>query len=248
MKKRILGLLLVLCMITVYIPCFAETEIVDNGICGADGDNLTWTLDSDGLLTISGTGAMKDYQSYDNIVPWKKSKVKTAVIKSGVTSIGEDAFYYCKNLTSITIPDTVENINGGAFFECRGLKSLTIPSSVTNIGDAVFVYCSSLESIEVDENNPNYASVDGNLFNKDKTTLLNYAIGKANTEYTIPNSVQVIGENAFWECVNLTHVNIPENVTKIDERAFAECENLEEITISDSVTTIKDDAFFTAQA
>ena len=113
-------------------------------------DNLTWTLDADGTLTISGTGAMKDYNAADNLSPaHMNSDVKKVVIEDGVTSIGELAFYKCSSLTNITIPDSVTCIAYAAFHGCSSLSSITIPNSVTSIGIYAFVVCSSLTSITI---------------------------------------------------------------------------------------------------
>ena len=113
-------------------------------------DNLTWTLYADGKLTISGTGAMKDYNAAENLSPaYMNSDVKKVVIEDGVTSIGELAFYKCSSLTNITIPDSVTCIEYAAFHGCSSLSSITIPNSVTSIGIYAFVVCSSLTSITI---------------------------------------------------------------------------------------------------
>ena len=113
-------------------------------------DNLTWTLTADGTLTISGTGAMKDYNAAENLSPaYMNSDVKKVVIEDGVTSIGELAFYKCISLTNITIPDSVTCIEYAAFHGCSSLSSITIPNSVTSIGIYAFVVCSSLTSITI---------------------------------------------------------------------------------------------------
>ena len=138
MRKRLLSFVLTVLMIASLLPVTAlAADIVDSGTCGAEGDgsNLTWTLDSDGVLTISGSGDMHGYGSSG--APWHgiRSMVKSAVIAEGVTSIGGCAFYDCTSLTSVTIPDSVTSIGGYAFYDCRSLTSVTIPNSVTSIGE-----------------------------------------------------------------------------------------------------------------
>ena len=102
-------------------------------------EDFAWTFE-DGVLTISGNGAMPDYDGYDVLDPWSEhiADITTVFIEDGVTSIGDYAFYDCSNLTSITIPDSVTSIELGAFTNCYSLTSITIPDSVTSIGDSAF--------------------------------------------------------------------------------------------------------------
>ena len=160
-----------------------------------------------------------------------------------VTAIGERAFYNCDSLTSVTIPDSVTTIGEWAFYGCSGLTSVTIPDSVTSIGSSAFSYCSSLTEIVVDEENEAYCSIDGNLYTKDGKTLVQYAIGKPQTSFTIPDSVTSIGSYAFCDCSSLTSVTIGNGVTSIGSYAFAGCSGLTSVTIGDSVTTIGEWAF-----
>ena len=164
-------------------------------------------------------------------------------IPGSVTSIGDEAFCNCSNLTNVIIPNSVTSIGYGAFFGCINLTSITIPDSVISISKTAFSYCTSLSSINVDSGNPNYSSVNGNLFNKDKTELIRYAIGKTDMHYTIPGNVTSIGDEAFANCSQLTSVNISAGVTSIGYRAFGYCINLTNITIPNSVTSIGDEAF-----
>ena len=150
MKKRLLSFVLAVLMIASLLPATAlAADIVDSGTCGTEGDgsNLTWTLDSEGVLTISGSGGMHGYVSSG--APWHGSRVKSAVIADGVTSIGSCAFYDCTSLTSVTIPDSVTSIGGSAFRGCSSLTSVTIPDSVTSIGYNAFGSCESLTSVTI---------------------------------------------------------------------------------------------------
>ncbi len=202
------------------IPDFSvKSQAASSGTCG---ENLTWNLDDNGTLTISGTGDMTNYSSSSK-APWYsvRENIKSIVIENSVTSIGNYAFHYCTNLTSITIPD-----------------------SVTSIGSRAFYGCTSLTSIYVNENNDCYSSVDGVLFNEDKTTLILYPKGNTRTSYTIPNSVTSIGEDAFYNCKSLTSVTIPDSVTSIGEWAFYGCTSLIAITIGNGVTSIGEWAFY----
>ena len=161
-----------------------------------------------------------------------------------VVEIESSAFNGCANLTSIIIPDSITSIGDFAFENCSGLTSITIPDSVTSIGDHAFYNCSSLTSITVSENNKYFSSLNGVLFNKDKTELVTYLIGNERTEYAIPDSVTSIGDRAFYKCSSLTSIIIPDSVTSIGDHAFYNCSSLTSITIPDSVTSIGDHAFY----
>jgi len=155
----------------------------------------------------------------------------SVTIPNSVTSIGDGAFNYCRGLISVNIPNSVTSIGSSAFSGCSGLTGeLVIPNSVTSIGERAFVGCTGLTSINVASDNSNYCSVDGVLFNKDKTTLIQYPGGKQGA-YTIPNSVTSIGSFAFWGCTGLTSVTIPNSVTSIGDWAFAGCTGLTSVTI-----------------
>ena len=200
--------------------------VFEKGYTYWNEDNLTWKLYEDGTLTISGTGAMKDYDYDSNPSPvYKNSDVKKVVIEDGVTSIGDYAFRGCSSLTSITLPDSVTSIGDCAFVFCVGLSSITLPDSVTSIGDSAFKNCSSLTSITIPDR---------------VTSIEPYAFDNCSslTSITIPNSVTSIGASAFYNCRSLTSITIPDRVTSIESRAFTGCSSLTSITIPDSVTSI----------
>ena len=206
----------------------ANMTFVPSDVCG---DNTTWKFDeSTGTLTISGTGAMYDYEYDDR--PWEELEddITNIVINDGVTIIGEDAFFNCDSLTSVTIPDSVTIISDSAFYGCEVLTDVTIPNSVTTIESYAFAYCPGLTSITIPDS---------------VTTMGNSAFSScANmTSVTIGNGVTKISPYTFFCCNGLTSVTIGDSVKTIDEMAFYACTSLTDITIPDSVTTIGDEAF-----
>ena len=115
---------------------------------------------------------------------------------------------------------------------------------MTSIGNGAFSNCSSLTSVKVDSDNPSYKDIDGNLYTKDRKTLIQYAVGKSNASFTIPDSVTSIGNGAFSNCTSLTSIEIPDSVTNIGTSAFKDCSSLTSVVIGDSVTSIGNQAFY----
>ena len=227
MKKQLLLFLAAI------LPMMASADA-----SGTWGENLTWTyVETTHTLTISGEGSMANCDNYGSYgysrSPWYSygEEMTKAIIEDGVTSIGDNTFFGCSGLTSITIPDGVTSIGSYAFFGCSGLTSITIPDGVTSIGSYAFSGCSGLTSITIPDG---VTSIADNTFR--------YCSGL--TSITIPNSVTSIGDDAFFGCSGLTSITIPDGVTSIGSDAFAFCSGLTSITIPNSVTSIGDDAFF----
>jgi len=159
-------------------------------------------------------------------------------IPSSVTKIESSAFHNCESLDAVTIPSSVTSIGINAFSYCSGLTSVTIPSSVTSLGFAAFTGCSSLALIAVDPNNTYYSSLDGILFNKNQTTLIQYPPARVGGIYVIPISVTSIESSAFQYCIGLVSVTIPSSVTSIGSGVFTDCSSLASVSIPSSVTSI----------
>lgn len=161
-----------------------------------------------------------------------------------VTTVGDNAFFGCSNLTGITLDSNLANIQSSAFANCGGLTAFTIPGAVTSIGSSAFFGCSNLASISVATNNPAFASQGGVLFDHNRATLLLYPPATNAMSYTIPNTVTTVAENAFGYSVNLTNVTIPGGVLDIQDGAFEYCPNLEAVTVPNSVTNLGNMAFY----
>lgn len=207
----------------------------------------------DSLISI-GAGAFRDC---DNL--------KSVTIPASVRFIGAYAFNYCRNLTKVVFPAGLTTIGEGAFYYCDDLKSVTIPASVRSIGASAFYGCRNLKAFNVDPANPSYCSIDGVLYDKQLTKLIQCpaqykgrfsipdtvtAIGNSAfkcceqiTEVVFPAGLTTIGNGAFADCYGLTDVTIPEGVTEICGGTFYDCKNLSSVTIPDSVESIGINAF-----
>lgn len=246
------------------LPLQVEAAEATSGTCG---DNLTWTLDADGTLTINGTGNMNDYTStYSRSpAPWysqrasiKKLSISYSVtsignyafsdctglssinIPSSVTTIGNYSFYYCENLVNINIPNSVTSIGNKTFYNCTSLNSINIPDSVTSIGNDAFGFCKILNSVYIN-NIESYCKIA--FSNPGSSPLCNganlYMNNKLVEHLEIPSSMASIGSFTFLGCTSLISVNIPNSVTSIGSHSFYGCSNLVSINIPNSVTSIE---------
>ena len=208
-----------------------------------DAEKECWVIKFDGEVTMIGEDAFYECCSLTSVTIGNSvttigdyafrgcSSLTNVTIGNSVTTIGCAAFFNCDSLTSVTIPDSVTTIGEWVFANCSNLTSVTIPDSATTIGGGAFSNCNSLQ-----EFNGKFASDDGRCLIIDGT--LNAFAPAGLTEYTIPDSVTMIGYCAFDGCTSLTSVTIPDSVTKIGWAAFEYCSSLTSVTIPDSVTTI----------
>lgn len=197
---------------------------------GTCTENISWTLSDDGVLKITGSGDMPDF---NGSTPWQGSEISIYEVEigEGVTSVGDWAFNACCNLKSVNMPVGITSIGNGAFYGCSSLSSIKIPKEVTYIGYGAFSGCSTLYGIIIPEG----------------VTIINNATfrGCSNLYYVIiPEGVTSIGDRAFSGCSCLSSVNIPNSVTVIGSNAFSGCTSLKSVIIPASVTTIEECAFF----
>ena len=273
-KKRTLGTLLSLIAVVVIAAVFGgmtvmADEVVASGNCGSgNSDNLTWTItktneDTDKyLLTISGTGAMEDYAQGES--PWYgfKNSIVSVSIQDGVTSIGDNAFYQCKEIPNVSFPSTLESIGDQAFRGCTALSYASIPAStigeyafsecgltafhltgnITTINTGAFSYCEKLNQFYLSSTverigegafaGCGFTSISKYNFSEYVSSVGNYV-----------SNVKYIDKNAFADCTNLTSITFPETVISIGESAFMNC-GLASVTIPDGVKTIGTYAFY----
>lgn len=273
-KLRLLAWLITLTMLCELLPLgtFAQSDIgqslaqavaqnleEENSkaiTAGKCGDSLTWSLSSDGTLTISGTGDMYDYNAVPpyNISPWyHNTDIKKLVINNGVSSIGDYALLGCYKISSISLPESLERIGYSALDPCSGLTEIDLPKNLTKLGgyslaggsfsfikipDGIssielytFSGCENLQNVEL----PN-----------DLTTINEGAFNHCEslTSIHIPQKVTDIKRYAFWYCSSLTNLELPSGISKINEGTFDNCAALSSISIPSTVTTIEKSAFY----
>lgn len=213
MKRRLLTGLCLICLLMNLCPVFVHAE--EGGECG---ENATWFLSDDGVLTISGSGPIREYiyEGADiwplNKAPWREyyAKVKKIVINSGITRISDNAFCCLPNVTSVSIPDTVTSIGQAAFCDDISLNNVVVPNSVTSMEKSIFRNCKSL------------------------------------TDITLPSDITSIGEGTFRGCIKLSSVALPPKLSVISYHTFDSCISMKSITIHEGITEIQASAFETS--
>ncbi len=240
------------------------SNFTESGLCG---DKLHWYY-KDGSLVITGTGEMDTFK-YSSDIPWYEymDEIETVIINNGCTSISQAAFYDCRNLTRLTLPDSIVSIGASAFANC-GIGSVYIPADLEYSGDKISLafYGCPIKEFTVSSDNESYIARDGVLFSAihelvcypsasdnivyevpdDTVRIMGYAFRgcKNLVDIVIPeNSTFFIGASSFYECESLMKINIPEGVDTISSYAFYGCTNLSSVTLPQTLVTIEDFAF-----
>ncbi len=233
MKKRfvLFAIMAAVLVCLLAVGASAVSDVVAEGFTGP----LKWKLYSDGELVISGASRMPSELTYTD-VRWydHRMQIKTVTIESGVTSIGDYAFYGCTNLKSVNLPDSIDMIGRYAFYACKNLQSIKIPDSVKDIYDYAFCFCSGLTDIDL----PNSATLGEFAF---------HGCAKLQS-IDIPEGITELPKDLFSYCSNLTIVNLPDTLVRIGEAAFFKCTSLTEINIPMSVEYIYDKVFYECTA
>lgn len=262
--KRTVSFLLVLVVVLGLVPQVSATSVLDSGECGTDGDNVIWTLYSNGLLELTGSGAMEDFDylerhnpgAYESTAPWfdyhPKYEFTSVKVGDGITNVGSNAFRDCDSLTSVSIGSDVVTIGEYAFNNCMELRSVALPDSVRTVGEGAFGFCMAMATLDLGSG---------------ITTIGDYAFERCDvlTELVIPNSVTSLGRSAFencgvtelqigtglttlpysvfWRMTKLKSVTIPGNVKTIGDSAFGGCTSLKDITLSQGIQTLGNSSF-----
>ncbi len=256
MKKiSVIIMAVVMCAVSAGLVSCMKIDMRSEKKSGTCGKSITWELDDEGTLTISGTGDMQiePYEMTGKKL-WfgKKSSIKKVVIDNGVTSISDYAFDDCQVLTEIIIPDSVESIGNCAFYCCTELKKINIPETTSYFGFNSFSGTGWLS--EKIEKNPlvvlNNVLIEGKNCSGDVTipygvtSIAGWAFRQYESQcenlisVTIPDGVINIGDSAFENCKYLEKINIPDSVKTIEKEAFCNCWSLREIILPESVASI----------
>ena len=229
-------------------------EYLVTGVCG---DNLTWSLNNAGTLTVSGTGDMYDYSMYgETVAPWTElaDQIKNIVIEDGATNVGNYAFVGCTNLTSVTMPDSVTVISDSAFRNCYALTTVDFSSNLTAVENFAFAYCVNLTAADLGKK----VETIGNSAFFDCAALAEVELGEAligiNTlafsgctslkTVTMPDTLEVLGSDVFNGCTSLTTAKLSNALTDLPKYTFNDCFSLVDVTLPEYLTTIGERAFY----
>ena len=266
--KKIIGVLLVLCLLATFMPVSVRAAgVVASGKWGQTGSDVKWVLDTNGLMRIYGTGAMTDcYIVNHNTIPvdrfrgWDKyiDDIKSVVIEEGITYIGEESFCHAANLKTVTIPDSVTQIGRQAFTNCDSLTTINFGKGLVKVGIEVFLDCDRLTEFRFPNSNTEYGNhllakcdnLKRVVFSKKMTKIGGSMFeGCKNLEsITIPDNITFIGGSAFESCSSLTKIVIPESVTRIESNAFAFCPKLAEVSLPSTLTSMGNTVFSNCQS
>ena len=211
---------------TDYRPILA---VIASGTCGAEGDgsNITWVLTADSTLTLSGTGAVADFEL--SAQPWQAhlSAIRTAVVGEGVTRIGNFFLYYCTGLDSITLPAGLTGVGEHFLESCESLTSVTLPEGLTSAGDYFLGWCTGLTSLTLPEE---LTGVGDNF--------LIHCMGL--TSLTLPDGLTGVDDYFLYECKGLTSVTLPEGLTVAGNGFLYGCTGLTALTLPDGLESAGD--------
>lgn len=207
--RRLLKPSFLIAAVLVAVLLLSTLVVTERGNCG---ENITWKLRANGRLTVQGAGPIPDYDAKEDISPFYNRSVVMADLQEGISVIGANAF------------------NG-----CLNMRRVVIPQSVTVIGAKAFSGCTKLATLDIDKDNNAFTFENGTLFTADGAALLFRSQQAGGKEYTVPQGVTAIAEEAFFGNKKLTRIDLPESLTEIGEGAFRGCTKLETITVPEKL-------------
>ena len=222
MRKKLLSILLVLSLMLALVPAAFAADVVDSGTCGS---GVTWTLGTDGRLTIDGSGRIRDYSETDP-APWKGAAVKEVVIREGVTSVGACAFTDCTEIASVQLPSTLTTLGDRCFAGCISLTSIELPHALMSVISGAFANCLRLRSFSMaGGDNYDFAVRDGVLMTASGKGIVAYPAARPGIRYDVPDGVTGIARYAFSGS-GLMIVSLPTSLYSISDYAFSNCTRL----------------------
>ena len=248
--KRVLSVIISALLLLAALPLAAQAA--SSGDCGSEGDNVVWTLDADGTLTLSGVGDMRDYSWDDS--PWNQdAAVKALRVGEGVTSLGDYAFYNCTALAEITLPESLTAIGRYTFCGCESLTEAALPAAATEIGAGAFYGCAALTDVRLPQA---LSAVESYTF-CGCAALSELALPEglssiggsafsgcaALSELALPQGLETIGGSAFYNCKSLSDVVLPDRVASVGKRAFSGCAGLRGVAFGAGITSVSEEAF-----
>ena len=243
-------------------PAVYGSSVIASGNCGEKGQDVTWTLNKEGVLRIKGKGAIQG-EGYNSYMPWRKyvRQIKKIVIEEGITRIGYCAFPNCSQVTEVKIPDSVKTIGGKVFYCCSsletvslgkgvtyidenafcytGIKSITLPKQLTKLSEYSLGAMQNLENIYVEPGNPVFTSKDGVLYCDGGKTLFRCPM-KRTGSFEIPKGVTKLNSHAFAGCDELTEITMPSTLKELGEDAFESCSGLTTLEFPEKIQEIPD--------
>lgn len=234
----IIAAIITMLLFTNVIALADDVTVLTSGSCGYDGADVTYTLTSDGVFTVSGTGYMDSYvltSSGAPTMPWKnyRDSIKEIVIEDGILNVSYGGFANCKYLTKITLASSVKNLDPYCFYGCSLLTDINC-ENIDYVGEAAFAYCDVLNNVDLSKTT------------QICKTAFAYCLGLTNI--TLAEGLTTIGETAFYRCDTLESINIPSTVTSIELGAFGRCYKLDNVKLPYGITAISDRTFMECSA
>ena len=237
--RRVVAVLLTVTAILIAVlPASSAEATTTHGDFEYDGNTLVKYLGSDSEVTLPNWITKIGKEAF-----FHNTNLAKVVIPDSVREIDFSAFEGCTNLQIVVIPESVRTIGSSAFSGCKSLYSISLPAKLSSLGSGVFAGCNNLSTIPIDPDNLYYAMIDGGIYTKDGSSLVQYLAGRPYTTFGMSSDVSSIGEYSFWGATDLADVSISPCINTIPEYAFANCDGLKKVILPNSVERINAFAF-----